>query len=87
MVHLETELSGLPILVAEAGEQEGNKAHSITRSPYTASMPTGKITKLMDEIYKPNGELQDYKKLYVSDTGDGKNIKVWISMTTNQKGS
>ncbi|MCM8528196.1 MAG: SMP-30/gluconolactonase/LRE family protein, partial [Lentisphaeraceae bacterium] len=46
---------------------------------------TGKISKLTDEIFKPNGLCfsPDYKKLYVADTGSShykdapKNIKVW----------
>jgi len=47
--------------------------------------PAGGITKVSDEIYKPNGLCfsPDYKKLYVADTGSThypqapKNIKVW----------
>jgi gluconolactonase len=40
---------------------------------------SGKITKVTDEIVKPNGLCfsQDYSKLYVSDTGKPKDIKVW----------
>ena len=59
---------------------EGNKGPPHHKeSVYRIDAKSGKITKLTDEIYKPNGLCfsQDYKKLYVSDTGDGKNIKVW----------
>jgi len=59
---------------------EGNKGPLHHKeSIYRIDAKSGKITKLTDEIYKPNGLCfsQDYKKLYVSDTGDGKNIKVW----------
>lgn len=59
---------------------EGNKGPLHHKeSVYRIDAKSGKITKLTDEIYKPNGLCfsQDYKKLYVSDTGDGKNIKVW----------
>ncbi len=46
---------------------------------------TGKVEKMTDEIYKPNGLCfsPDYKKVYVADTGAShypeapKNIKVW----------
>ena len=59
---------------------EGNKGPLHHKeSVYRIDANSGKITKLTDEIYKPNGLCfsADYKKLYVSDTGDGKNIKVW----------
>lgn len=47
--------------------------------------PTGKVEKVTDEIFKPNGLCfsPDYKKLYIADTGSShykeapKNVKVW----------
>ena len=52
---------------------------------YRVDPKTGKVDKLTDEIFKPNGLCfaPDYKKLYVADTGAShypdapKNIKVW----------
>ena len=52
---------------------------------YRVDGKTGKITKVTDEIFKPNGLCfsPDYKKLYVADTGAShypeapKNINVW----------
>jgi len=56
---------------------EGNKADTGSVQPfqkeavYRIDAQSGKITKVTDEIYKPNGLCfsPDYKKLYVSDTG------------------
>ena len=70
---------------------EGNKAEGDSPQPYQKEAvyridaSTGKLTKVTDEIYKPNGLCfsPDYKKLYVADTGAShypdapKNIKVW----------
>ena len=70
---------------------EGHKANTGSVQPlqkeavYRIDAKTGKITKLPDEIYKPNGLgfSPDYKKLYVADTGAShyddapRNIKVW----------
>ncbi len=64
---------------------EGNKGPlHIKESVYRIDDKSGKITKVTDEINKPNGLCfsPDYKKLYVSDTGtpaDGehKQIRVW----------
>ena len=52
---------------------------------YRIEASTGKIFKVTDEIFKPNGLCfsPDYKKLYAADTGSShykeapKNIKVW----------
>lgn len=46
---------------------------------YHIEPKSGKITKVTDDIEKPNGLCfsADYKKLYVADTGGAKNIKVW----------
>jgi len=70
---------------------EGHKAPNDSPQPYQKEavyrldVSTGKLTKVTDEIYKPNGLCfsPDYKKLYVADTGAShypdapKNIKVW----------
>ena len=70
---------------------EGHRANTGSVQPiqkeavYRIDAKTGKITKLTEEIFKPNGLCfsHDYKKLYVADTGSShypeapKNIKVW----------
>ena len=65
---------------------EGNKGPlEIKEAVYRIDEKTGKIAKVTDEIYKPNGLCfsPDYSKLYVADTGSShykeapKNIKVW----------
>jgi gluconolactonase len=65
---------------------EGNKGELLLKEAvYRIDAKSGKIEKLTDEIFKPNGLCfsPDYKKLYVADTGAShykdapKNIKVW----------
>jgi gluconolactonase len=65
---------------------EGNKGPlELKEAVYRIDGKTGSITKVTDEIYKPNGLCfsHDYKKLYVADTGmthypDAPSvIKVW----------
>lgn len=64
---------------------EGNKGPlHLKEAVYRIDAKTGKITKVTDEIIKPNGLCfsPDYKKLYVSDTGnppkaEHKKIRVW----------
>ena len=59
---------------------EGNKGElQLKEAVYRIDGRNGKIEKLTDEIDKPNGLCfsPDYKKLYVADSGKGKNIKVW----------
>jgi gluconolactonase len=65
---------------------EGNKGElEIKEAVYRIDAKSGKIEKMTDEIFKPNGLCfsPDYKKLYVADTGAShykeapKNIKVW----------
>jgi gluconolactonase len=70
---------------------EGARATTGSRQPnqkeavYVIDGQTGKIDKVTDEIFKPNGLCfsPDYRKLYVADTGAShyeeapKNIKVW----------
>jgi gluconolactonase len=65
---------------------EGNKGPlHIKEAVYRIDGQTGKMEKVTDDIFKPNGICfsPDYKKLYVADTGAShypnapKNIKVW----------
>jgi gluconolactonase len=65
---------------------EGHKGELLLKEAvYRIDARTGRIDKLTDEIFKPNGLCfsPDYKKLYVADTGAThypdatKNIKVW----------
>jgi gluconolactonase len=65
---------------------EGNKGPLLLKEAvYRIDARSGKITKVTDEIFKPNGLCfsPDYKKLYVADTGAShykdapRNIKVW----------
>ena len=67
-------------------DYEGNKGKlHIKEAIYRIDAKSGKLSKVSDEIYKPNGLCfsPDYKKLYVADTGSShydeapKNIKVW----------
>jgi gluconolactonase len=74
-----------------AYESDGRKASTGSVQPfqkeaiYRIDAQSGKIEKVTDEIFKPNGLCfsPDYKKLYVADTGAShypnapKNIKVW----------
>ncbi len=59
---------------------EGNKgALEIKEAVYRIDAQTGKLARVTDEIGKPNGLCfsPDYRKLFVSDTGSERNIKVW----------
>ena len=64
---------------------EGNKGSlDLKEAVYRIDADSGKVTKVTDEIVKPNGLCfsPDYKKLYVSDTGtppegEHKKIRVW----------
>jgi gluconolactonase len=67
-------------------EYEGNKGPlHIKEAVYRIDVQTGRMDKVTDEIYKPNGLCfsPDYKKLYVAETGSShypeapKHIKVW----------
>lgn len=67
-------------------DYEGFKGElEIKEAVYRIDGATGKIEKVTDEIFKPNGLCfsPDYKKLYVADTGAThydkapRNIKVW----------
>jgi gluconolactonase len=67
-------------------DYEGNKGElHIKEAVYRIDGKTGKMEKVTDEIFKPNGLCfsPDYKKLYIADTGAShydeapRNIKVW----------
>lgn len=62
------------------GNYEGYKADKeLKEAVYRADPKTGQLTKISEEISQPNGLCfsPDYKKLYVADTGAGREIKVW----------
>jgi gluconolactonase len=67
------------------GNYEGNKGDLLLKEAVYRIDPSGKVEKITDEIFKPNGLCfsPDYKKVYVADTGSShypdapKNIKVW----------
>jgi len=62
------------------GNYEGFKAEQETKEAvYRADPKSGQIDKVTDEVGQPNGVCfsQDYKKLYVADTGTPREIKVW----------
>jgi len=59
---------------------EGNKGTlEIKEATYRVDPKTGAIDMLSDEIHKPNGLCfsPDYKKLYIADSGNGKDIQVF----------
>ena len=61
-------------------DYEGNKGPlELKEAVYRIDAKSGKITKVTDDIHKPNGLCfsPDLSQLYVSDSGTGKNIKVW----------
>jgi gluconolactonase len=62
------------------GNYEGFQAKpEIKEAVYRVDSKTGKIDKVTDELDKPNGICfsPDYKKLYVCDTGDPRDIQVF----------
>jgi gluconolactonase len=67
------------------GNYEGNKGDLELKEAVYRIDPSGRLDRVTDEIFKPNGLCfsPDYKKLYVADTGAShdskapKNIKVW----------
>jgi gluconolactonase len=62
------------------GNYEGFAAkQEIKEAVYRADPKTGKLDKLTDELDKPNGICfsPDYKKVYICDTGDPKDIQVF----------
>ena len=67
------------------GNYEGNKGDLVLKEAIYRIDRSGKVQKMTDEIFKPNGLCfsPDYKKVYVADTGAShypeapKNMKVW----------
>lgn len=67
------------------GNYEGNKGELLLKEAIYRIDPGGKVEKMTDEIFKPNGLCfsPDYKKVYAADTGAThypdapRNIKVW----------
>ena len=62
------------------GNYEGFKADKeLKEAVYRVDPKTGQMDKITDEMNGPNGICfsPDYKKLYVADTGTGREIRVW----------
>ncbi len=62
------------------GNYEGNKGELFVKEAvYRIDAKSGKIEMVTNEAAKPNGLCfsPDYKKLYLCDTGEPKNISVW----------
>jgi gluconolactonase len=62
------------------GNYEGFKAESETKpGVYRADPRSGQVTLISDELTGPNGICfsPDHKRLYVADTGSGRDIRVW----------
>jgi gluconolactonase len=62
------------------GDYEGFKADKeLKEAVYRVDAKTGQMDKLYDEMDGPNGICfsPDYKKVYVCDTGTGREIRVW----------
>ena len=72
------------------GYYEGSRAESeLPNTIYRVDPSTGNISKASDEVGAPNGICfsPDYDRLYVADTGSGREIKVWdVSGTTLTNG-
>jgi gluconolactonase len=62
------------------GNYEGARADSETKEAvYRVDGRSGQVRRVSDEVGQPNGLCfsPDYRKLYVADTGPGREIKVW----------
>ncbi|MBT8148100.1 MAG: SMP-30/gluconolactonase/LRE family protein [Gammaproteobacteria bacterium] len=62
------------------GNYEGNRADAeLPFSVYRVDDSNGQITRVTDDIDAPNGLCfsPDYQRLYVADTGAGREIRVW----------
>ncbi len=62
------------------GNYEGHRSkQELKEMVYRVDAQSGKIEIATDELGAPNGLCfsPDYKKLYITDTGDAKDIKVW----------
>jgi gluconolactonase len=60
-------------------DYEGNKGELLLKEAVYRIDPGGEITKITEDLEKPNGLCfsPDYKKVYVADTGAPKNIRVY----------
>jgi gluconolactonase len=60
-------------------DYEGNKGELLLKEAVYRIDPSGEITKITEDLEKPNGLCfsPDYKKVYVADTGSPKNIRVY----------
>jgi len=62
------------------GNYEGYKADKeVKEAVYRVDLKSGQMDKITDEMSGPNGICfsPDYKKIYVADTGTGREIRVW----------
>jgi gluconolactonase len=62
------------------GNYEGFKAQKeLKEAAYRVDAKTGKMTIITDEMGGPNGVCfsPDYKKVYIADTGPGREVRVW----------
>ena len=62
------------------GNYEGFQAKpELKEAVYRVDVRAGRVTKVTDEVSAPNGICfsPDYARLYVADTGAGREIKVW----------
>ena len=60
-------------------DYEGNKGELLIKEAVYRIDPSGKISKVTDDLVKPNGLCfsPDYHRLYIVDTGAPKNIRVY----------
>jgi len=60
-------------------DYEGNKGELLLKESVYRIDPSGEITKITEDLEKPNGLCfsPDYKKVYIVDTGSPKNIRVY----------
>ncbi len=60
-------------------DYEGNKGELLLKESVYRIDPGGEITKITEDLEKPNGLCfsPDYKKVYIVDTGSPKNIRVY----------
>lgn len=60
-------------------DYEGNKGELLLKEAVYRIDPSGEITKVTEDLEKPNGICfsPDYKKVYIVDTGSPKNIRVY----------
>jgi len=73
-----------------AGYYEGFKGDSETKEAvYRVDGKTGQIEKVTDDLNEPNGICfsPDYKKLYICDTGTGREVRVYDIDSNKLRGS